>query len=80
MEQIIVKVEGGILSATKSEDPDYPGIDIEFIADEEDECILSRPRVLFEKPVNGLLRTLIWNNSKSEDYSEEIEFDLEEEK
>lgn len=80
MEQIIVKVEGGILRATKSEDPNYPGIDIEFIADEENENILSRPRVLFEKPVNGLLRTLIWNNSKSEDYSEEIEFDLEEEK
>ena len=79
MEQIIVKVEGGILSATKSEDPDYPGIDIEFIADEEDEGILSRPRVLFEKPIDGSLRALIWNNSRKEDYSEEIEFDLEEE-
>lgn len=79
MEQLIVKVEGGVLRATKSQDPNYPGIDVEFIADQEEDNILSRPRVLFEKPVDGSLRVLVWNDSKSEDYSDEIEFVLEEE-
>lgn len=70
---IIVKIDGGYLRAEKSYDPDYPGIDIEFISDNEDEFALSRPRVLVEKPTdNGKLRTLIWNNPNSEDYAEEI--------
>ena len=79
MEQLIVKAEGGVFRATKSQDPNYPGIDVEFIADQKEDNILSRPRVLFEKPVDGSLRALIWNNSRKEDYSEEIEFNLEEE-
>ncbi len=70
---LIVKVDGGYLRAETSCDPDYPGIDIEFISDDEDREALSRPRVLVEKPVdNGNLRALIWNNPNSEDYTEEI--------
>lgn len=71
---LIVKVKGGYLRADASQDPDYPGIDIEFIADNESADMLSRPRVLFEKPVDGRLRALVWSNPKSEDYDEEIEF------
>ena len=33
MSEIIVKVVGGILRAVKSDDIQYPGIDIEFIPD-----------------------------------------------
>ena len=71
---LIVRVEGGYLRADPSQDPDYPGIDIEFIADSEPDDSVSRPRVLFEKPIDGRLRVLIWNNPKNEDYEEEIVF------
>lgn len=71
---LIVRVEGGYLRADPSQDPNYPGIDIEFIADSEPDDIMSRPRVLFEKPIDGCLRALIWNNQKNEDYEEEIVF------
>lgn len=69
---LIVKIEGGYLRADASQDPNYPGIDIEFVADKEDDGCLSRPRILFEKPLGGDLRALVWNNPNSEDYEEEI--------
>ena len=72
---LIVKVNGGYFRAEPSQDPDYPGIDVEFVADMEDENNLSRPRILFERPVeNEELRALIWNNPNNEDYEEEICF------
>ena len=74
MEEIKVKVEGGYLRATVSEDPNYPGIDVEFVADDDCGENLSRPRVLFEKPIDGDLRALIWADTNDEDYSEEIVF------
>lgn len=46
-----VNVPGGVLRATKSLDPEYPGVDIEFIAAAEDRScgkFQSRPRVLME--------------------------------
>lgn len=73
-DSLIVKVEGGYFRADPSSDPDYPGIDVEFIADDESNNILSRPRVLFEKPSGGCLRALVWSNQNSEDYEEEITF------
>ena len=70
---LIVKVEGGYLRADKSKDPDYPGIDIEFISEQKNGHNLSRPRVLIEKPCDShVLRALIWNNPASEDYTKEI--------
>lgn len=72
---LIVKVNGGYFRAEPSQDPDYPGIDVEFISDTENEDDLSRPRVLFEYPIeDGELRVLVWNNPKNEDYEEEITF------
>lgn len=73
-----VNVPGGVLRATKSSDPEYPGIDIEFIATAEDRScgkFLSRPRVLMEYEIeDDELRAVIWADEKSEDYSEDIEF------
>lgn len=43
-------------------------------ADDDEGKNASKPRVVFEKPVEGKLRALIWANKDSEDYSEEIEF------
>ena len=74
MEELKVKVNGGYIRATASEDPNYPGIDVEFVADDDVGENLSRPRVLFEKPIDGDLRALIWADTNDEDYSEEIIF------
>ena len=74
MEQIKVKVEGGTLVATASPDPNYPGIDVEFIPEDEKAFGVSTPRVLFEKPKGEKLRALIWADKKYEDYTNKIEF------
>lgn len=71
--KIIVSVKGGKLIATPSSDPNYPGIDIEFITDDDDNTSLSNPRVLVEQPCDSTqIRALIWNNHLQEDYTEEI--------
>jgi hypothetical protein len=77
--EIKVKTKNGYLWATDSGDIDYPGIDVEFIADNEDENALSNPRILFEYPTDGKLRVLIWDDKNNEDYTREIIFDIQEE-
>lgn len=74
--EIKVKTKGGYLLATDSGDIDYPGIDIEFIANNENENVLSRPRIVFEYPTDGKLRVLIWDDKDNEDYTKEIVFDI----
>lgn len=74
--EIKVRTKGGYLWAMESGDIDYPGIDIEFIADNDNEENLSRPRVLFEYPEDGKLRVLIWDDKDNEDYTREIVFDI----
>ncbi len=71
-DEIHTRVKGGYLAATICPDPDYPGIDVEYVADNEDDKDLSRPRVLVEYPIDGSLRALIWNNPNDEDYTKEI--------
>lgn len=74
MDQIKVKVEGGTLVATASPDPNYPGIDVEFVPEDEEEFGVSTPRVLFEKPKGEKLRALIWADKDYEDYTNKVEF------
>lgn len=74
--EIKVKTKGGYLWATDCGDIDYPGIDVEFIANNEDENALSRPRILFEHPTDGKLRVLIWDDKDNEDYTKEIVFNI----
>lgn len=74
MSKISVKVPGGSIIASITGDTDYPGIDVEFVADNNTGEDLSRPRVLFEKPKAGELRVLVWNDKESEDYTKEITF------
>lgn len=74
--EIKVKTKGGYLWATNNGDIDYPGIDVEFITDNEDENALSNPRILFEYPTDGKLRVLIWDDKYNEDYTREIIFDI----
>ena len=76
MNTLQIRLPNGYLVATISTDPNYPGIDIEYIDDNENEADLSRPRVLVEAPVEGygdIIRALIWNNPNNEDYEEDIE-------
>lgn len=75
---LTVRVKNGWLVATESPDPDYPGIDVEYIADNDSiniKDMLSRPRVLIEYPADGSdsLRALIWNNPHNEDYEEAVD-------
>ena len=73
-EVISVKVDGGIIIARKSTDSNYPGIDVEFVDDNENPNNLSRARVLFESPKEQGLRALIWDDQNNEDYTNEIVF------
>lgn len=75
MKAIEIRVKGGYIRAIVNEDPNYPGIDVEFVSDTDDGSEASRPRVLMEKPLDGQLRTLIWDDEKNEDYTKEIVFD-----
>lgn len=70
-----VKVDGGYLYATISGDVDYPGVCVEFVADEDQGEKPSRPTVLIEKPVGEDLRVLVWADEDNEDYTTEIVFD-----
>lgn len=74
MSKISVKVPDGSIVASIISDSDYPGVDVEFVADDDAGEELSRPRVLFEKPKDGELRVLIWGDKKNEDYTDEITF------
>lgn len=71
--RLIASLPDGHLVASFAQDPEYPGIDVEFIANTECNTILSRPRVLIEQPIDDKLRCLIWNDSTHEDYTEEID-------
>lgn len=72
---IKVPVDGGVLDVSVCQDPNYPGVDIEFIPfNEKDDDPLTRPRILFEKPLGESLRVLVWDDPNSEDYRHKIEF------
>ncbi len=76
---LIADLNDGSLRAELCTDPDYPGIDIEYIA-HDDTGESTRPRVLIEQPINpntnnqDELRVLIWSDPKSEDYTNEVVF------
>lgn len=80
---------GGHLDIRVAPDPNYPGLDVEFIADNEKcDSQLSRPRVLIEMPdtVDGddahyhELRALCWADRNCEDYTDEITLDAQTER
>lgn len=69
-----IKFSDGYIRVNLIEDPEYPGVDIEFVPnDMADEQFASR--ILFERPTGEYVRALAWTNPNSEDYSEEIEFE-----
>ena len=80
MDEIRVRVKGGYLRANSSDDPDYPGIDVEFVPDNYDGTF-TIPRVLFEQPQDRTdiqCRALVWESKDEEDYTTEVEWKKEE--
>jgi hypothetical protein len=76
-EELRVNVNGGYIRATISEDPDYPGIDIEFVPNDYDGKT-TNPRVLIEQPIDRddiLCRALVWEDKDDEDFTKEIEWE-----
>lgn len=69
-------IKNGYLDIRVSQDPDYPGLDIEYIdKNESHDEFQTRPRVLIECPKDtDTLRALVWGNPNSEDYDTDIEF------
>jgi len=64
---------------------DYPGVDVEFIPTGAEaightwprEAIgHTWPRIVFERPVDGKLRLLVWADSSMEGYSHKFEWDI----
>lgn len=71
-----VPADTGVFDVLISNDDEYPGVDVEFISENDDKLEnVSRPRILLEQPVGKPLRILIWDNPDSEDYTREIIFD-----
>ena len=72
-----VPIKDGYLDIAVTTDPNYPGVDIEYISKKENELddnkLYVRPRVLIENN-EGVLRTLIWGDYNSEDYSDDVDF------
>ncbi len=72
-------IKNGYLDIRASLDPDYPGLDIEYIDEKtnwEANPKQSRPRVLVECPKDtNILRALIWNDPDKEDYQEEVDLE-----
>ena len=56
-------------------DCSYPGVDIEFIANEDVGQNCSRPRIVFELH-DGKLHAHIWNDPEQEDYTDTTEFSI----
>lgn len=65
-------VDNGRLITETCTDTDYPGIDIEYIDNDENDNEFYRPRVLIENIKNtDMLRTAIWRGI-NEDYDETV--------
>lgn len=54
-----IPLEGGTLVAERSLDPDYPGIDMEFVPNGNTETPCTYPRVVVEKSKGEKLRCLV---------------------
>ena len=72
----------GCLRISAAADPDYPGLDVEFIPDDDNlKDNQTHARVLIEQTANvseksayDPVRILVWNDENEEDYTREIEF------
>ncbi len=72
----ILPIKEGYLDLIVSADPEYPGIDIEYVSDKKskpENGIYTRPRMLIENNEN-VLRAVVWGDPHREDYTAAINF------
>lgn len=69
-----IPIKNGVLRIDVSQDPNYPGIDVEYIDDNEPaDCEKVRPRILIESEMNpdteemGPITARVWFNPNNED-------------
>jgi len=70
-------VPNGRLQTNTCGDDDYPGVDIEYIPDNDSDYpdVLTRPRVRIEKPVDSkILAAMLWTDKNDEDYTHKHTF------
>lgn len=73
-----IRTDAGVFVISESPDPNYPGVDIEFIADGTPEEAVSNPRVYFKYSVEErTLQAYVWNDMSNEDYTHKVTFDIE---
>lgn len=66
-------IRDGFLDISISADPNYPGIDIEYVSENEDENSWTRPRVVVENDNSeNELRCLVWADRASEDFTDYV--------
>lgn len=77
-----IPLGNGVLCIEATNDPLYPGVDIEFVPNNESsDELVTRPRILIEAPLDPdtneyeNLRALVWGRADSEDYTDKITFD-----
>lgn len=78
MDEIRVYVKGGYIRANRSDNDDYPGIEVEFVPENYDGSF-TPPRVLFEQPKDRediQCRALFWEDKNNEDFTKEIEWEI----
>lgn len=73
-----IRTDAGVFVVSESSDPNYPGIDVEFIADETPEEAVSNPRICFEYSAEErTLQAYAWSDMSNEDYTHKVTFDIE---
>lgn len=66
-------IRDGFLDISISAEPNYPGIDIEYVSENEDENSWTRPRVVVENDnLENELRCLVWADRTSEDFTDYV--------
>lgn len=72
-----IRTDAGVFVISEAPDPNYPGVDIEFIADESQEDTVSNPRICFEYSAEDrTLQAYAWTDMSNEDFTHKITFDV----
>lgn len=69
-----VKTRSGVINAIPMQDSDYPGIDIEYIANEDSGEKMSNPRIFMAQSEGDPIRAVVWNDSTKEGYTQIVNF------
>lgn len=80
MKKFEVELTYGKLVVEECSYDEYKGVDIEFVPynETDDDDVVCRPRVLVEQyPDTKDIRVAIWADPNSEDWTDDIDFDIE---